>query len=110
MNKFTVFFTVLVTLAILPSNLGLPPFVRGLMGPSDEITGGFKGQRSTGFHAWNGIVGGNQGSISKRGAANLAELLDLMVQGFTICNVDDVPGLSWSEINDCRVKQIFIYL
>ena len=32
------------------------------------------------------------------------ELLDLIEQGFDVCNTDSEPGLTFSEINNCEVK------
>ena len=77
MNKFIVFATFVVILAILPINLGCSGYDFDL--------------RAT----------------SRRSASIEAELLDLIEQGFTVCNADSESGLSWAEINDCQVNDMW---
>ena len=70
MNKFIIFATLVVILALLPSKLGCR-------------TGHRRGRRA---------------------APVEPELLDLIEQGFDVCNTNSEPGLTFSEINNCEVK------
>ena len=75
MNKFIVFATFVVILAVMPSNLGCAPWVYRTDHSKDRRTSPIQ-----------------------------AELLDLIEQGFTVCNTDSEPGLTWPEINNCQVS------
>ena len=81
MNKFIVFATLVVILALLPSNLGCE---KREWGNCEECENPHR--RSTPLKP------------------EQVNLLNLIEQGFDVCNTDSEPGLTFSEINNCQVK------
>ena len=80
MNKFIVFATLVVIMGVLPSNLGCNPPRNG----------------KSRYDALHGK--------DRRNGPIEAGLMDLIEQGFAICNTDSEPGLTWPEINNCQVN------
>ena len=127
MNKFVlgIFVILAIGMADLPSTLGCnPDLVRPTTTPSPVTrkpkTGHGKPKGGKGIAdilEFNDFYNAKQGRMAQIKAAEdntrsveaRSNVFELEMEGFSICNTDGIEGLTFNEINACRVSHTILF-
>ena len=121
MNKFVlgIFVILAIGMADLPSTLGCNPYLVRPTTPSPVTrkpkTGHGKPKGGKGIAdilEFNDFYNAKQGRMAQIKAAEdntrsveaRSNVFELEMEGFSICNTDGIEGLTFNEINACRVS------